>query len=280
METNAPTTTQPVTPPARPFLVLPSSPTSTSLIYQAHPGPEINDDILKQCADLFSNNYGIWGSMPPGMKGPKPRARVKFSPARLRQQLLSSPENTVLVVCYQLESGGGLALVGHAFATSWDYDGGRAGWITQLVVSVAVRKRYIATSLLQMLKVHSPFRDITAIGLVSSHPAACHALAKYASVPIQSIDLGFCRQNARAILEGSPVGYVREMQLRGSLFEDKCAPGTISCVFTSFYIDHAEPLEALAAYQARGQWLLGELLDGHEFLIILPFQKATSHPRR
>ena len=40
-------------------------------------------------------------------------------------------------------------------------------------------KRYIATSLLQMLKKHPLFRDITAIGLASSHPSACHALSKY-----------------------------------------------------------------------------------------------------
>jgi hypothetical protein len=119
-----------------------------------------------------------------------------MSVGRLREELLSSVENTVLVVCYQLEATGGLELVGHAFATAWDYEGGmpsshlgrflslthvlgRVGWVTQLVVSLLVRKRYIATSLLQMLKSTPTFRDITAIGLVSSHPSACHALAKY-----------------------------------------------------------------------------------------------------
>ena len=66
------------------------------------------------------------------------------------------------------------------------------------------------------------------------------------------------------------------MELRGSLFEDKCSSGAVSCVFTSFYVDHVEPLAALAAYKARGQWLLGELLDGHEFLIILPVVEAVS----
>ena len=46
---------------------------------------------------------------------------------------------------------------------------------------VVVRKRYIATHLLQTLKSHSLFQDVTVVGLVSSHPAACNALAKYAS---------------------------------------------------------------------------------------------------
>ena len=58
---------------------------------------------------------------------------------------------------------------------------GVVGWVTQLVVDAGVRKRYIATSLLQTLKIHPLFCDITAIGLVSSHPAACDALSKYAS---------------------------------------------------------------------------------------------------
>jgi hypothetical protein len=54
------------------------------------------------------------------------------------------------------------------------------GWITQLVVDKSVRKRYIATQLLQTLKDHNLFRNVTVVGLVSSHPAACNALAKYA----------------------------------------------------------------------------------------------------
>jgi hypothetical protein len=58
---------------------------------------------------------------------------------------------------------------------------GVVGWVTQLVVDASVRKRYIATLLLQTLKIHPLFYDITAIGLVSSHLAACNALSKYAS---------------------------------------------------------------------------------------------------
>ena len=63
------------------------------------------------------------------------------------------------------------------------------------------------------------------------------------------------------------MAYVKDMEFRGSLFEDGCTTGTVSCVFTNFYVDHNEPLEALAAYKAGGRWVL---LEGHEFLIILP----------
>jgi len=72
--------------------------------------------------------------------------------------------------------------------------------------------------------------------------------------------------------------YVKDMELHGSLFKDGCTTGTISCAFTNFYVDHNEPLEALAAYKAGKCWVLGELLEGHKFLIILPAQKPIAPP--
>jgi transposase-like protein len=35
-------------------------------------------------------------------------------------------------------------------------------------------------------------------------------------------------------------------------------------------------IEALSAYQVHGQWPLGDLLDGNEFLIILPVSNSVS----
>jgi hypothetical protein len=43
-----------------------------------------------------------------------------------------------------------------------------------------MRQRYVATQLLQTLKTHPLFNDVTVVELVSSHPAACDVLAKYA----------------------------------------------------------------------------------------------------
>jgi hypothetical protein len=56
----------------------------------------------------------------------------------------------------------------------------QVGWVTQLVVDKQVCQRYIATQLLQCLKFHALFSDVDIVGLVSSHPAACNTLAKYA----------------------------------------------------------------------------------------------------
>ena len=112
-----------------------------------------------------------------------------MSASKLVAQCLGLPANTLLVTCHEGES-----LIGHAFATTWDYEGGDCAstfinhhltdpwlgtvcWITQLVVSSEHRQRGIATVLLGLLKSHNH----TAFGLVSSHPAACLALCKIAS---------------------------------------------------------------------------------------------------
>jgi len=79
----------------------------------------------------------------------------------------------------------------------------------------------------------------------------------------------FCKLHAQTILATSPMAYIKEVELRGSLFDNECPTGAISSVFTSFYVDHDEPLEALNMYKETG-WVLGDLLDGHEFLLILP----------
>ena len=54
-------------------------------------------------------------------------SRVRANAAFLRLQLLPAPKDTVLAVCYQRDPRDAtqLELVGHAFATAWDYEGGQ-----------------------------------------------------------------------------------------------------------------------------------------------------------
>jgi hypothetical protein len=79
----------------------------------------------------------------------------------------------------------------------------------------------------------------------------------------------FIRDNAKSVMEQSPIDYVRNAQLRGSLFNDNDTSGSISSVCTDFFVDHTEPLEALEWVRRELQWPLGELFDGQEFLLIL-----------
>jgi hypothetical protein len=88
---------------------------------------------------------------------------------------------------------------------------------------------------------------------------------------MKHLDLSFIRTSAASILKSSPVDYLKTAQLRGCLFEDSDpSSGLVSSADTKFYVDHEEPLEALQIYQAdRGEWPLGKLLEGHEYLAIV-----------
>jgi hypothetical protein len=81
------------------------------------------------------------------------------------------------------------------------------------------------------------------------------------------LDFEFIHANIRPILTSTPVEYLKTAELRGKLFEEEPRePGTICCIDTSFYVDHTEPLEALMEFN---DWPLGELPEGHEFLILV-----------
>ncbi|EPQ52659.1 hypothetical protein GLOTRDRAFT_46421 [Gloeophyllum trabeum ATCC 11539] len=235
------------------------------IYYRTVLASEISADELKECADLFSSHYGVWGegatTVSPFLK---PQARVKMTTHKLASECFGESSRTVISTC-KIDD----ALVGHAIAVVWDYDGGRTGWIAQLVVHESFRRRWIATSLLQALKEHPLFKTINVIGLVSSHPASCNALVKYANIRIEDIDLDFIRANAERVLRSTPIGYLKA-SLVGGLFGTSGDMDAVSCLFTKYFVDHREPREVLQSYKNAGRWPLGDLPPGHEFLVLVP----------
>ena len=95
-------------------------------------------------------------------------------------------------------------------------------------------------------------------------------------IKVSSIDLSFIRDHAEKVLKDTTVGYLKSAKPCGSLFQNDCEAGVVSSVFTNFFVDHAEPLAALDGFKEKGGWCLGELFDGHEYLVILP---VTSKPQ-
>ena len=84
-------------------------------------------------------------------------------------------------------------------------------------------------------------------------------------------------------MNASPIRYVKTAKLRGNLFnpeDDDAASGLVSSVDTDFWVDHTEPLEALAWVRDRMDWPLGELHDGHEFLLILEGKRRSPYTSR
>ena len=51
-------------------------------------------------------------------------------------------------------------------------------------------------------------------------------------------------------MKASPISYVRDATLRGRLFDPEEAGGVVPSVDTGFWVDHTEPLRALAGMGA------------------------------
>lgn len=80
-------------------------------------------------------------------------------------------------------------------------------------------------------------------------------------------------------MERSPIKYVKDATLRGNLFDARDTSGSISSVCTNFFVDHTEPLAALREIQQELDWPLGDLLDGHEFLLVIDRRRPRSRSR-
>jgi hypothetical protein len=133
--------------------------------------------------------------------------------------------------------------------------------------------------------------DNNIYGLVSSHPAACLAAAKAFRSERISISfvnpilniigsintarLDFIKEHAEEIMKASLIRYVKNDKLGGSLFKPEDASRLVLIVDTDFWVDHTEPLEALAWAREILYWLLGELHDGHEFLLVVEVRRRT-----
>jgi hypothetical protein len=82
--------------------------------------------------------------------------------------------------------------------------------------------------------------------------------------------LPFICENVAKVLVFSTINYLKTAELCDELFQENSDTSSISSVFTEFYVDHAEPLEASDKFKARGRWCLGELLEGHKYLALFP----------
>ncbi len=73
-------------------------------------------------------------------------------------------------------------------------------------------------------------------------------------------------------MAGSPIAYVRDAKLCGTLFNPSGSAAEanelVSGVDTEFFVDHEEPLSALSWLREQNMWPLGDLPDGHEFLLV------------
>ncbi|KAI2628520.1 hypothetical protein GGR54DRAFT_628424 [Hypoxylon sp. NC1633] len=239
-------------------------------IYEVFFREDITDDMLAHAAKLFTKNYGIWGDQPSctNIRHSLVGKHAALNVPRLRDHCL--PDNADILYARVTVDG---TLAGNAFACRWPWNGKRICWITQLVVDQRFRDRGFAKGLLGVLRVEG--NDV--YGIMSSHPFACQAAAKTFAGSIEKVSLDFIASNAESIMKASPISYVRDAKLCGSIFDAKDSTGLVSGADSNFFIDHREPLEALRVVREVWNWPLGELLDGHEYVLIMQAIHRRSH---
>jgi hypothetical protein len=101
-------------------------------------------------------------------------------------------------------------------------------------------------------------------------------LALTSAEGIKSVPLTIIHDHAEAMMKTSPIRYIKDAKLHGRLFNSKITDGSISCVDTSFFVDHAEPLEALRRVREDNDWPLGELIASHEYLLIVEARRSPT----
>ena len=79
-------------------------------------------------------------------------------------------------------------------------------------------------------------------------------------------------------MKASSISYVKNARLRGSLFNPEDVSGLVASVETAFRVDHTESLDILAWARHTINWPLGELHNGHEFLLILEASRRVRPP--
>ncbi|KAI9674070.1 MAG: hypothetical protein M1822_009565 [Bathelium mastoideum] len=186
-------------------------------VYEGFRSDEVTDEMLDEAAKLFSENYGVWGEHAAERTGKFAKAGrpVRLSKERLRNEYLPDKISSYVRVTVN----GHLAVVHQGY-----------------------RERGLAAGLLDEIRLDGD--DV--YGVMSSHPAACLAASRAYKRPIDTASLDFMKDNAQSIMKASPVGYVRDAKLRGSLFGSEDSSGLVSSVDTGFFVDHEEPLQALA----------------------------------
>ncbi|KAK7408898.1 hypothetical protein QQX98_008902 [Neonectria punicea] len=233
-----------------------------SQLYETFPRDDLTDEMIADAARLFTENYGVWGG-DSRLRG----KRVTLTAKRLREEYL--PEDGECRYTRVTSDG---KLVGNAFTSRWNWNGKRVCWVTQLVVHRDHRGKGIASILLKMSMVESD--DV--YGIMSSHPYACMAAATMFGTSIENVSLDFIREHSDVILKASPIQYVKEAAVSGTLFDANDSTGLISGVNTKFLVDHEEPLDALRQVRSSRRWPLGGLAEGYEYLLVVPAKLRRS----
>lgn len=212
------------------------------LHFEWHTWSSLTDYQLQECADLFSDHYGIWSE-----KGVNPGSRVRLSVGKLKSDW--SGGNVWAAFCRYHGQ-----LIGYAIAVRGSLKGrGGVSWVTQLVVHSGHRHQKIATELLQSIWA---FSDDFAWGLVTANPFTVRALEKATRRRCTPASIGIYK-SLLCGMANEHIPFVREKKI--TIAKDK------AIVDTGFHVDHSNLDEMVAVASKVDPWTLGELAAGEEW---------------
>lgn len=210
-------------------------------LYDWRPHDRIDDALLVECATLFSEHYGIWGT-----EGRRPGERIRLRASDVARFL---PQDGWAV--FARHDG---ALVGYALGIRTAVEGvGAVDWVTQLVVHTDHRARGVASALLFTFW---GFSNHAAWGLVTSNPYAVRALER---ITRRRCDPRVIRDMSALIRRvGERIHYVKDQTIT--------LDGARSVIDTRFFISHATLSEKLRRVREKAPWMLGDIGEGEEWL--------------
>lgn len=205
---------------------------------------DINQNLLEECATLFSEHYGQWSN-----DGPRPGKPIRRKCSDL-QELTQSEDS--LVATARCEN----ILVAYAIAIQTRVpDCGIMSWVTQLVVHEDYRNQGVAKKLLFSAW---EFTDHFAWGLVTANPYAVRALEKATRRKV----IPYRIMNHYSVLIN--VGAEHIPYIEADL--ESVINDTASCVNTKFFVDHSQVSEMLGKVTSdKNPWVLGEIREGWEW---------------
>ena len=212
------------------------------------PGQMATEELLRDCASLYSKHYGFWGQSSSTLAG----KRVRLSSTRLRNWL--NDKDSKIALAYD-----DAELVGYAIAVQTKVPRyGFISWVIQFVVHEDYRRRNVGKTLLFSIW---GFTDHFAWGLLTASPYAVRALEKATR---RRCDPARIKKNCRKLYSVGRVHvpYVTEE----TNIEISSGSTGQSRIRTGFCLDHSDLNKRLAQVTTKEKpWRLGPIEEGWEW---------------
>lgn len=209
------------------------------------PGVFVTQELIEECANLFSNHYGFWSAK----SKINPGEKIQFAPQMIKKRL-SSDEVRLATARYNN------VLIGYAIAIQKKLkDVGTISWVTQFVVHKDHRENGVGKNLLFSIW---SFSDHFAWGLVSANPYAVRALEK--ATRRRCVPVRIKKNKIKLINFGeNHIDYINDS------LEHKIN-NLESSINTQFYVDHTNLNNMIDnVTSSHKPWELGGLDEGWEW---------------